>query len=331
MSPAVQDAPVAALEPATPAAANRKQTVILLGPQWKRETLASVLEQHGLRGRLALVTAGWQEREEEVQALQEHVAGRADNLLLHKRGDEVFAEHPDLEKVHRERQARLRQLQRLYNVRVEHAMAAVAELAGRAEPEELVREAWAAAVGTVRRIDEEHLHDIRRVHREFDSRLALGTRKAVRRHRREIAKILDGCELLAIAGGHVAVLLNRLRLFDVVRAIKDRPVVGWAAGAMVLCERVVLYHDTPPQGPGFPEVLETGFGVVRGVVALPHARVRLRLDDPARVSRFAMRFAPARSVAMDEGARLTVGPVGWSSSEDTKQLNRDGRVERMEK
>jgi hypothetical protein len=331
MTPAVQDAPAAGPALAVPSAANRKQTVILLGPQGKRETLASVLEEHGLRGRLAVVTAGWQERENEVQGLQDHVAGRAENLFLHKRGDEVFAQHPDLEEEHRLRQARLRQLQRLYNVRIEHAVAAVAELARRPEPNELVQEAWAAAVGTVRRIDEEHAADLKRVHREFDARLALGSRKAVRRHRREIAKILEGCELLAIAGGHVAVLLNRLRLFDVARAVKDKPVVAWAAGTMVMAEKVVLYHDSPPQGPGNPEVLESGLGLVRGVIPLPHARARLRLDDPQRVSRFALRFAPARCVAMDEGARLTVGPVGWSSSPETRQLNPDGRLERMEK
>jgi hypothetical protein len=278
-----------------------------------------------------VVTAGWQEREGEVQALQEHVAGRAENLFLHKRADEVFAEHPDLEEEHRLRQARLRQVQRLYNVRIEHAMAAVAELAARSEPESLVREAWEAAVGAVRRLDEEHAENLKRAHREFDSRLALGSRGALRRHRREIARILDDCELLAVAGGHVAVLLNRLRLFDVARAVKDKPVVGWAAGAMVLAEKVVLYHDSPPQGAGNPEVLESGLGLVRGVIALPHARVRLRLDDPQRVARFATRFAPARCVAMDEGARLTVGPVGWSTSPETCELTRDGRVQRMEK
>jgi hypothetical protein len=327
----VKDAPAALPAPAVPAPANRRQTVILLGPQGERETLAAVLEEHGLRGRLAVITAGWQEREGEVQALQEHVAGRAENLLLHHRADEVFAEHPELEEEHRLRQTRLRQIQRLYNVRIEHAMAAVAELALRSEPEPLIREAWEASVGTVRRIDEEHLADLKRVHREFDSRLALGKRKAVRRHRREIAKILDGCEVLAIAGGHVAVLLNRLRLFDVVKLAKDKPVIGWAAGAMVLSERVVLYHDSPPQGPGNPEVLESGLGLVKGVVPLPHARVRLRLDDPQRVSRFATRFAPARCVAMDQGARLTVGPVGWSASAETKELTPDGRVRRMEK
>ncbi|HMB69052.1 MAG TPA: Type 1 glutamine amidotransferase-like domain-containing protein [bacterium] len=331
MTPAVRDAPASLPAPAVPAPANRKQTVILLGPQGEKETLAAVLEEHGLRGRLAVVTAGWQEREGEVQALQDHVAGRAENLLLHKRADEVFAEHPDLEEEHRLRQTRLRQLQRLYNVRVEHAMAAVAELARRSEPEPLIRQAWEAAVGTVRSIDEEHLVDLKVAHREFDLRLDLGQRKAVRRHRREIAKILGDCEVLAIAGGHVAVLLNRLRLFDVTKHIKDKPVIGWAAGAMVLSERVVLYHDSPPQGAGNPEVLEAGLGLVKGVVPLPHARTRLRLNDPQRVSRFATRFAPARCVAMDEGARLTVGPTGWSASPETKELTPDGRVQRMER
>lgn len=313
-----------------PKAAGRGQTVILLGPQSHKETLASELKAHGIRGRIATVTAGWQEREDEVQPLHAHLEGRSENLRLHSRADDVFAEHPDLEEAHRERQVRLRDLQDLYNVRVEHAMAAVAELARSSLRGDLVEEQWRASVATVAAIDAEHMEDIRGIHGEFAGRLDFGKRAAVRRHRREITKILGECDALAIAGGHVAVLLNRLRLFDIAKSWNDGPVVAWAAGAMVLTERVVLYHDSPPQGPGNPEVLEIGLGLVRGIVALPHAEHRLRLDDPDRVSRFAMRFAPLRCVAMDDGARLTIGPDGWSASDRSKQLNADGTVGRME-
>jgi hypothetical protein len=91
----------------------------------------------------------------------------------------------------------------------------------------------------------------------------------------------------------------------------------------------VLYHDRPPQGPGNAEILETGLGLVRGVVALPHARERIRLDDPSRVMRFAIRFGPARCLALDEGARLTVGPSGWSASPETRVLADTGLLEEM--
>lgn len=316
--------------PALPAVADPRGTVILLGPQGKRETLASVMAAHGIDGRLATVTAGWQEREDEIQALQAHLDGRSDSLRLHQRADEVFREDPELEAAHRERQSLLRDLQRFYNVRITHAMAAVAELGRRPAKSVLLEEEREAALGTVRKIDREHVERIRRIHEDFAPRLRLHERPAVERHRREITEILDGCGALGIAGGHVAVLLNRLRLFGVVELAGDRPVVAWSGGAMVVTERIVLYHDSPPQGPGNPEVLDTGLALVRGLVPLPHARQRLRLGDADRVGRFARRFAPASCVAMDEGARLTIGPEGCTASEEVRVLGADGQLRRWE-
>lgn len=51
-------------------------------------------------------------------------------------------------------------------------------------------------------------------------------------------------------------------------------------------------------------MLDAGLGLARGVVALPHARRRLKLDDALRVRLIAQRFAPARAFALDEGARV---------------------------
>ena len=47
---------------------------------------------------------------------------------------------------------------------------------------------------------------------------------------------------LAIAGGHVGVLLRCLKLFGV-SPPAELPVVAWSAGAMALTDRVVLYND----------------------------------------------------------------------------------------
>ena len=85
--------------------------------------------------------------------------------------------------------------------------------------------------------------------------------------------------MLAVAGGHVGILLRCLRLFAVVPR-PELPVVAWSAGAMAMTERVVLYNDRGPQGVQGAEVWDRGTGRVRDVVAMPHARRRLRLDDP---------------------------------------------------
>jgi hypothetical protein len=145
-------------------------------------------------------------------------------------------------------------------------------------------------------------------------------------HKRELAQILARCSILAIAGGHVGALLHRLRLFDVVGLHGARPVIAWSAGAMVCSERIVLFHDSPPQGAGDAEVYERGLGLVPGVVALPHARARLMLDDRARVSLFARRFAPARPFALDPKTRLDWFEGNLRAHPGTHVLGADGSV-----
>ena len=143
----------------------------------------------------------------------------------------------------------------------------------------------------------------------------------------EIAKRLDGAAGLAIAGGHVAVLVNRLRLFGVLELLGDRPVVAWSGGAMVCAERIVLFHDRPPQGRGDSEVIDRGLGLARGVVLFPHARRRLDLDDPVRLQIMALRFAPARCVTLDDRACFLFDGQAWSADPGVGVLSREGALE----
>jgi hypothetical protein len=125
----------------------------------------------------------------------------------------------------------------------------------------------------------------------------------------------------------VAVLLNRLRLFDLAGLLGERPVVAWSGGAMVLSERLVLFHDHPPQGRGYAEVFEAGLNLAPGVVPLPHARRRLDLGDPERVALLARRFLPARCLALDEEASLLGRrESGWFRFAGVRQLGADGDV-----
>ena len=100
---------------------------------------------------------------------------------------------------------------------------------------------------------------------------------------------------------------------------------------MAVGERIVLFHHFPPQGHGNTEVLEAGLGLVRGVVPLPHARRRLDLDDPKRMSRLARRFAPARCLALDDGACVrSSATAGARSGRGVSRLAADGAVERLD-
>ena len=311
---------------ASPRSADPARTVALLGPQGDRPTLAEHLAALGIEGPIATVTAGWQEREDEVQALQTHLDGRSVNLRLYARTEEILREDPELMALHRERQSKLQRLRQLYGVRLDHAMEAALSLVQRPGDDPILERQRTAAIESLRDLDTEHLACVKEIRDEYRGRLAFGERPAVRRHREEVAEIVSRSAAIAIAGGHVAVLLNRLRLFDGPRLAVTLPILGWSAGAMVLGERVVLYHDTPPQGAGNAEVFEEGLGVVRGVVPLPHARRRLLLDDRHRVRRFAHRFSPARCFAMDDGAAITFRDGAWSATAETRELYADGGV-----
>src|SRR5436309_2408785 len=83
----------------------------------------------------------------------------------------------------------------------------------------------------------------------------------------------------SIAGGHVASLLNRLQLFGIGELAAGKSIFAWCGGAMVVTERVVLFHDSPPQGTGAPEVLDAGLALVGDVVAFPQPEFRLALGD----------------------------------------------------
>jgi hypothetical protein len=93
-------------------------------------------------------------------------------------------------------------------------------------------------------------------------------------------------------------------MFDVLASNANKPIIAWSAGAMVLTDRIVLFHDYPPYGSDIAQVLEPGAGLVSGYVVLPDARRRINLEAKAGIQQFARRMAPATCVAMDHGARL---------------------------
>ena len=119
-----------------------------------------------------------------------------------------------------------------------------------------------------------------------------------------------------------------MRLFGIAEMIRDKPILAWSAGAMALSERIVLFHDSPPQGAGNSEILDVGLGLFRGLIPLPHAKRRLRLEDPVRVALFARRFSPDTCVPLDEkmSVRRAALGVGWEPGAGSLELTASGRV-----
>lgn len=280
------------------------RSVVLLGPQRFGGGLADEVASLDAAGPIATVTAGWQEREGDDDDLQEVLDGAGRNLALHARWLDIVERDPEFADADQQRRDLLDELQEIYLLRLHHAIAAVAELDWRVGDPDLLSIARGDAVDAIRDLDERHLARVAEVHAEFHDRWPPHERDVIAAHRDEIAGVVAETGALAIAGGHVGELVRLLHLFNVAAAAGDRPVIAWSAGAMAIAERVVLFHDLTPHGPGHAEVLEHGLGIARGIVPLPHASSRLRLDDHDRMALMAARFAPRRCVLLDAGARV---------------------------
>ena len=296
-----------------------------LGPQRFKPTLARAVEALGIEGDLATVTAGWQERELEVEELHEHLGGRAVNLELHRRAERVFEADPEFAAAHHTRQELFREMQDIYVLRLDAALHACTLLDRRPGHALLLDEEREAALEAVRTLDAAHAARLAEVHAEFEARYRPLERAAVVREGVQIESLLARVDGLAIAGGHVAVLLNRLRLFGVLELSGDKPVLAWSGGAMVCAKALVLFHDDPPFGSGNPQVLDQGLGLEDAFVFLPHARRRLDLADAERLARFAKRFRGRTLAVLEDGAMLLRNPE-WSADEGCLAIDEAGAV-----
>jgi len=303
--------------------------IVFLGPQSPRPTVQSLL---GPQERvLCMISAGWREREGELDELKrlEGMAGREVlDLALYRRVDDAFGLDTELFEAHRRRQNRLKEAQRLYRLRLGHALRAARELFA-SDDGDLLASERRAAMAALRALDAHHLRRIRRIHDSFEKEWQPAARPAIAAHAAELAALVARASAVLVAGGHVGVLLSRMRLLGVPALLGDTPVIAWSAGAMALAERVVLFHDHPPQGAGDPEVLDAGFALVRGVVPLPHAAVRLRLDDARRVALFARRFAPSLCLPLEPGTMLRWRNGALAEAQAATRLQYRGKVREL--
>jgi hypothetical protein len=277
--------------------------LILLGPQRADPDVGRVLADVGTHGPVALITAGWQEWEEEDDHLRKALGPGSLNLRLYGRAERVWQDDPELADGHRELQLQVGKLRHAYNVRLASAMGAWIDLERMTGDPRVLDAERLDALEVVKALDRHHVRRLGALRRMFYESFDPLHRSAVVREREEIRQALEPVGSVVVGGGHVPALLNRLRLFGAGDFLADRVLVACSGGAMAVASRVVLFHDSPPWGPGHAEVGEVGLGLFSGVVALPDGSARLRLDDPVRVSRLARRFAPDACVVLDPGSR----------------------------
>jgi hypothetical protein len=299
-------------------------SITLLGPQ-RRPTLDRVLETLDVHGQIAAVTAGWQERESDDGELMSLLGGRGVNLRLHARWMNVLQVDTDFARAEREHRAVLDELQQLYLLRLDHALRATYAVALRSDGHPRIQAmALDDAIAVVKQLDDMHLGRVTDLGNTFREAWQPYDRDVVAKHREEVRGALAHADCLVIAGGHVGDLLEVLDLFRVADGLPAR-IVAWSAGAMALTERVVLFHDRAAHSPAQAELLDTGLGIVSGLVALPHARRRLRTDDLLRMTVLARRFSPARCLVLDDGVTVELGSDSTLPVR-ARTVDADGRI-----
>lgn len=284
-------------------------TTVLLGPQRFMTTAGTTLRALEVEGPVATITAGWEEREDQDEELNHVLDGRGRNLRLHHRLFDVLDKDERFAAAALTFRDRHDELLSFYRLRLEGALQTVYAVQRRSSAHGTAEAALTDAIDAVRRLDDWYSSELKSLYREIDARAPAAESEVIAWHRGELAGMLADSAALVITGGHVGMLLRTLRLFAL--PISDElPVIAWSAGAMALTSRVVLFHDYAPQGSHEAEVYDRGLGRVPGVIALPHARRRLRLDDRARCAVLARRFPDHRLLLLDDGTSAVFGTGG---------------------
>jgi hypothetical protein len=303
---------------------------LLLGPQRPTLNLGEAIAAAGLpEGRLAVISAGWQEAEGDLDDVREVVGRPLTDLRLHQRAEEVFAAESQLATAYRTRQDTLQEQQRLYRLRLTQLAIAARQILGADGDRDLLAAEQRHAIAQLRALDRHHLHRTETVHGRFDESCNITTNTLLAKHATEIREVLDSSSAVLITGGNIVVLLNRMRLFGVEKLLRDKHVIAWSAGAMVLAERIVLYHDRAPQGRRDPEILGAGCGLLPGYVFLPDTERRLREDDRVHIGLMCRRFSPDLCVTLDSGAALKLADARIEDPGGAQRFNRNGRLRRL--
>lgn len=301
---------------------------VLLGPQSPVRNVGAAMARLP-DGPLAVISAGWQEAEGDLDELAEATGRILEDLRLYERVEEVTGRDSSLTDAIRDRQHRLVDLQRLYRLRLKQLSVAARRVLEAEGDADLLAAEQRHAIAQLRALDRHHLHRSESIWKRFLETYSPGAHPLLARHASELHGIVARSAAVIITGGNIAVLVNRMRLLGIGGMLADSHIVAWSAGAMALTDRIVLFHDRSPEGRREAEVLGAGCGVVPGYVFLPDAKRRLRTRDRLRVGLMSRRFAPDVCVALDQGTELVIDGAAARSAEGARQLRHDGRLARI--
>lgn len=300
---------------------------VLLGPQSPEPNVAEAVAASGLPdGPLAVVSAGWQETEGDIDELRSVLGRPLEDLRLYRREEDLLAGNPELAAAARARQELLIEQQRLYRLRLKQLSLAARQVMRADGDAELLAAEQRHAIAQLRALDRHHLYRTEMIWRRFSNVHDGEAHAELARQIREIGEIVERCNGIVLTGGNVAILINRLRLFEVDSLLERNHIIAWSAGAMVLAGRIVLFHDHAPEGRRDAEILCAGCNTVSGYVFLPDSKRRLKKADRQRVSFFSRRFAPDKCIALDAGNELQFRGSALLRASGARKLGAKGKV-----
>jgi hypothetical protein len=236
-----------------------------------------------------LVSAGWEEDEEDDQWVRDALDVPVVNSHLYGLADRLFQDDPEVLRLLRERQDRLRDLREINAWQTENLFALARELWQRIEENAAAVGPFHQTMAHLREVDRTYLRSVSTVIKEYDQRIAPQVRPSLQAYRSAVLQRLDGCQALLIAGGHVGVLLNRLNLCRLLRHV-SLPIIAWSGGAMALGERVFFYDHFIPHAKKEVELSRQGLRMYVGLQVFPRAEERLNLQDHNELALLARRI-----------------------------------------
>ncbi|NNL29425.1 MAG: hypothetical protein HKO77_00300, partial [Gemmatimonadetes bacterium] len=95
--------------------------VVLLGPWSEALPLGALVAELELEGHIAVITAGWQEWESDLDGMRSQLGDRIVPLRLYERAEAIWQEDPELREAHRSMQSDLRRIRELYSRQLDRA------------------------------------------------------------------------------------------------------------------------------------------------------------------------------------------------------------------
>lgn len=126
--------------------------------------------------------------------------------------------------------------------------------------------------------------------------------------RKRLERRILNSNTIILFGGRLDILLDGLRFFrlrePMIEAMRrGTQFVAMSAGAMVLCERVIIYNDLAETPRDF-QLYDRGLEVVRELQLFPHCMERIQTDDADNLSYLAHRFRHHICVGLNQRSFL---------------------------